>query len=73
MSDKDIYMWIQNGDVVRGELNFEKGTLVFFGRDGNILLKRSGLTRKQLTRIKKQIEKKLDSRNKVGFYYLMVF
>jgi len=67
---KDILMWIQDGNVVKGEVNFETGTVTFYDKLNNILLERSGLTFKQLNRIKQQIQKQLDKRKHVGYYYV---
>ncbi len=67
---KDIMMWIQNGAVVKGELNFETGTAIFYDRFNNILMHRSGLTRKQLLQIKNQIAIQLSKRKHIGFYYV---
>jgi len=68
--DKQMLLWIQNGDIVKGELNFGAGTAVFYDKFGNIIAKRNGLTRTQLTAIKEQIQKQLAKRQHVGFYYV---
>ena len=67
---KDILMWIQNGDVVKGEINFETGTVTFYDKFNNILMQRTGLTSKQLNNIKTQIQKQLNKREHIGFYYV---
>lgn len=67
---KDILMWIQNGDVVKGEINFDTGTVIFFDRFNNILMRRQGLKFKQLMKIKKQIQERLSIRKHIGFYYV---
>jgi len=67
---KDMLMWIQNGDVVKGEINFETGTVTFYDRLDNILVRWKGLSSKQLGEIKKQIQKQLSERKRVGFYYV---
>lgn len=68
--DKDMMLWIRDGNVVKGELNFETGTVVFYDKFDNILLKRDGLTRRHLLEIKTQIQKQLNKRNHVGLYYV---
>ena len=65
-----MLMWIQNGSVVKGEIDFKKGTVVFFDRFDNILVRRTGLSEKQLMEIKNQIHKQLTKREKIGFYYV---
>ncbi len=65
-----MMMWIQDGKVTKGELNFQTGTVTFYDKFENILLKRDGLSPKQMKEIKIQIQKKLDSRKHVGFYYV---
>ena len=68
--NKDILMWIQNGSVVRGEINFKEGTVVFFDRFNNILMRRTGLSEKQLQAIKNQIQKQINKREHIGWYYI---
>jgi len=68
--DKRIMIMIQDGKVVRGELNFDEGKVTFYDKFNNILMRRTGLSFKQMTEIKKQIQNKLNDRTKVGFYYL---
>ncbi len=68
--NKDILIWIQNGDVVRGEIKFSTGTVVFFDKFNNILMRWSGLTKKQLQEIKKQIQIQISKREHIGFYYI---
>jgi len=63
-------MWIQNGDVVKGEINFDAGTVTFYDKFNNILVRWEGLTVKQLTEIRIQIQKQLVKRKRVGFYYV---
>ena len=67
---KDILMWIQNGDVVRGEIDFETNTVTFYDKFNNILVHWSGLSSKQLVAIKKSIQEQLTKRKHVGFYYV---
>jgi len=67
---RDILLWIQNGDVVKGEINFETGTVTFYDKFNNILMERSGLTLKQLNEVKNQIQKQLNKREHIGFYYV---
>ena len=68
--DKEMIFWIENGNAVKVEVNFEIGTAVFYDRFGNILAKRQGLSHNQLKEIVKQIQKQLTKRKKVGFYYI---
>lgn len=68
--NKDILMWIQNGSVVKGEIDFKKRTVVFFDRFNNILVKWTGLSEKQLREIKSQIQKQINKRERIGFYYV---
>lgn len=63
-------VWIQNGSVVKGEIDFNAGTVTFFDRFDNILMKRQGLTFKQLNKIRNQIQKQLTKRKHVGYYYV---
>ena len=67
---KDIRIWIQDGNVVKGEIDFETGTVTFFDKFNNILMKRHNLTFKQLMEIKNRIQKQLNTRERVGFYYV---
>jgi len=67
---KDIRIWIQDGNVVKGEINFEAGTVTFFDKFNNILMRRKGLTFKQLNEIKNSIQKQLNKREHIGFYYV---
>ncbi len=68
--NRDILMWIQNGSVVKGEIDFAKGTVVFFDRFSNILMRRTGLSEKQLKDIRSQIQKQINKREHIGFYYI---
>lgn len=68
--DKEIMVWIQNGSVVKGEINFRMGTVTFFDRFDNILMKQQGLTFKQLKEIQRQCRKQLAAREHIGFYYV---
>lgn len=68
--DKEILFWIQDDAVVKGEINFETGTAIFYDKFGNILTRRRGLSTKQLREIVNQIQKQLTKRKKVGFYYI---
>lgn len=68
--DKEILMWIQDGKVTKGELNFQAGTVTFYDKFENVLVHWSGLSPGQMKEIKSQIQKKLNSRKHVGFYYL---
>jgi len=67
---KDILIWIQDSNVVKGEINFETGTVTFYDRFDNILMRRQGLSSKQLIKIKHQIQERLTTRKHVGFYYV---
>lgn len=68
--DKDILIWIQNGAVVKGEINFNSGTVVFFDRFNNILMRRTGLSDKELREIKNRIQLQIGRREHIGFYYI---
>lgn len=68
--DKQILLWIQNGNVVKGEIDFKKGTVTFYDKFNNILMHRAGLTAKQLTEIQRQAQKQLTKRERIGFYYV---
>ena len=68
--NKDMIMWIQNGDVVKGEIDFEAKTVTFYDKFDNILVHWSGLSRAQLVAIKKSIQEQLAKRKRVGFYYV---
>ena len=63
-------MWIQNGDVVKGEIDFETGMVTFYDRFNNIVMRRRGLSHKQLVKIRVQIQEQLTTRKHVGFYYV---
>ena len=63
-------IWIQDDSVVKGEIDFKTGTVTFFDRFDNILMKREGLTSKQLKFILKQCQKQLTARKHIGFYYV---
>ena len=68
--DKEMILWIQNGNVTKGELNFDTGTVTFYDKFDNVLMRRKGLTKKQMTIVKKQIEKQLGTRKQIGFYVI---
>lgn len=68
--NKEMMMWITKGYVTKGELNFDTGTVTFYDKFDNILVKRQGLSLREMKQIKKQIEKQLNLRSNVGFYYL---
>jgi len=68
--DKVIMMYIQDNSVVKGEINFNAGRVTFYDRFENILMKREGLSPRQLNKIRRQIQKRLIKRQHVGFYYV---
>lgn len=68
--DKEIMVWIQDSSIVKGEIDFTTGTVTFFDRFDNILMRRQGLSFKQLNEIRHQIQKKLTARKHIGFYYV---
>ena len=68
--DREILLWIQNGNVVKGEIDFQAGTVTFYDKFNNIVMYRVGFTYKQLIEIKKQAQKQLAKRERVGFYYV---
>lgn len=65
-----MMIWIQNGDVVKGEINYATGTVKFFDKFNNILMIRQGLSTTQLKEIHRQCQKQLATRKQVGFYYV---
>lgn len=65
-----MLLWIQNGNVVKGEIDFKAGTATFYDKFDNILMKRGGLSVQQLMEIKKQVQKQLTKREHIGFYYV---
>ena len=68
--DKQILLWIQNGSVVKGEIDFRAGTVTFYDKFNNILMCRVGLTYRQLVEVRKQAQKQLAKREWIGFYYV---
>lgn len=68
--NRQILLWIQNGKVVKGEIDFTAGTVTFYDKFNNILMYRAGLSAKQLTEIQRQAQKQLSKRERVGFYYV---
>jgi len=60
----NIWMWIQNGKILKAISSEEEGTIKIFDECDNLILKRTGLTRFQVKQIEINIikygAKKLD-------------
>lgn len=65
-----MILWIQNGNVVKGEIDFKAKIVTFYDKFGNIVMIRRGLTTKQLKDVAREIQKQLAKRNRVGYYYI---
>ena len=53
----NIWVWLQNGRIIKAISNVDKGTLMIYDEDDNLILKRAGLNRLQIKQIENTIVK----------------
>ena len=53
----NIWIWLQNGRLVKAILCADDGTLRIYDQDDNLILKRTGLNQRQVKLVEKQILK----------------
>ena len=62
----NIWIWLQNGKIIKAISSVEDGTIKIYGENDNLILKRTGLTRLQVKQIENNIlrygAKRLDKR-----------
>lgn len=46
-----IWIWLQNGKIIKAISNIEDGTIRIFDEDDRLIMKRTGLTRFQIKQI----------------------
>jgi len=51
----NIWIWLQNGKIIKAISSVEKGTIRIFDENDNMILKRTGLTRLQVKKIENNI------------------
>ena len=61
----NIWIWLQNGRIIKAILNVDEGTLKIYDENDKLILKRTGLNKLQVKQIEKTIikygAKKLDT------------
>jgi hypothetical protein len=57
LKNVNIWMWIQNGKIIKAISCVEDGTLKVFDENDNIILKRTGLNKFQVKQIENSIIK----------------
>ena len=72
-NDSKIWIWIQNGKLLKAKCNFSNGSLTICNEDDEILIKQKGLTQSQIQKIEivfsKTGAKRID-RRKEPFTYM---
>lgn len=53
----NIWIWLQNGKLVKAVLNSDEGTLKIYDQNDNLILKRTGLNKLQVKQIENYILK----------------
>jgi len=53
----NIWIWLQNGKLIKAISCVEDGTLRIYDEDDNLILKRTGLTQIQVKLIENQIQR----------------
>ncbi|KAA0005149.1 MAG: hypothetical protein DRM98_05215 [Thermoplasmata archaeon] len=53
----NIWIWLQNGKLIKAILNADEGTLRIYDENDNLILKRTGLNRFQVKQIENYILK----------------
>ena len=53
----NIWIWLQNGRIVKAISNVDEGTLKIYDEDDNLILKRTGLNKLQIKQAEKTIIK----------------
>jgi len=53
----NIWIWLQNGRIMKAISNSEDGTIKIYGEDDNLILKRTGLNKIQIKQIENCIVK----------------
>jgi hypothetical protein len=52
---KNIWFWIQNGEVYKSVSSADEGTICVYNQDDKLILKRTGLSRIQVKQIEQNI------------------
>jgi hypothetical protein len=55
--NKSIWIWLQNGKLVKAILCADEGTLKIYNENDNLILRRTGLNKLQVKQIEKTIIK----------------
>jgi len=53
----NIWIWLQNGRIMKAISNVDEGTLKIYDEDDNLVLKRTGLNKFQVKQVEKTIIK----------------
>jgi hypothetical protein len=53
----NIWIWLQNGKIMKAISNVDEGTLKIYDEDDNLILKRTGLNKFQVKQVEKTIIK----------------
>ena len=53
----NIWIWLQNGKIIKAISSIDDGTIIIFDENDNLLLKRIGLTKFQVKKIENSILK----------------
>ena len=53
----NIWIWLQNGRIMKAISNVNEGTLKIYDEDDNLVLKRTGLNKFQVKQVEKTIIK----------------
>ena len=51
----NIWIWLQNGKIIKAISSVDKGTIRIFDENDNMILKRTGLTKLQVKKIENNI------------------
>jgi len=49
--NKHIWIWLQNGKILKAILSVEDGTIKIYDENDNLIMKRTGLTRFQVKQV----------------------
>jgi len=56
-NNKNIWIWLQNGEIFKAILCINEGTLKIYDGDDNLILRRTGLSKLQVKQIENTIIK----------------
>lgn len=51
----NIWIWLQNGKIIKAISNVDEGTLKIYDEDDNLILKRTGLNKLQVKQVERTI------------------